>query len=267
MKTYKIAYNKTRPAKLLEQEGIILKMKKIIYELVLLTFVIWISVSNINCSSVHFITGNGKLMTSEKKVSIFEKIKSGGVAEVRFYASEQYHVTVTVDTNLCEFVEIFTQNNVLNIRAQRGCNYDFTKFLVEVYSPILTGVSISGSGSFVGTEKIITQSFEASVSGSGIIEGAIECENFYGKISGSGQINVVGATKDTNIIIAGSGNFNGNSFNAKNATVSVSGSGIANICVDDNLNAHVSGSGSINYCGKPAQINSTVSGLGRVKEM
>jgi len=236
-----------------------------ICKLVILAFVIGLF-SCTGCSSFFRIKGDGNLITSEKTVSTFEKINSGGVPEVRYYASEQYRVVVTIDANLDEYVEVFTQNNVLNIRTQRGNNYKFTKFLVEVYSPVLTGVSISGSGSFAGADKIIASTFEANVSGSGKIEVTIESDNFAGKISGSGLITVVGISKNANISISGSGNFNGSNFNAKNATVNISGSGKANICVEEILNVRVSGSGSVNYCGEP-QVNSSISGSGSLRKM
>jgi len=251
----------------------------------ILTLVVGMFLST-GCSSVFSIRGNGNLVTSEKTVPAFEKINIGGYAEVRYYASEQYRVVVTVDENINEYIEIFTQNNVLNIRPQRDNNYKFTKFLVEVYSPVLTGVSISGSGNFTGVDKIIAPTFESIVSGSGKVEGVIECEsfsarisgsgriegtvesvNFSGNISGSGRITVSGASKNANVTISGSGNFNGGNFFAKIATVNISGSGRANICVEETLNARVSGSGSVNYCGEPAQINSNVSGSGRVRKM
>jgi len=244
-------------------------MKKGFGKLVFLTFVIGISViyfSRTGCTKTHHIKGDGNITTSGKTVPEFEKINCRGVAEVRYHASEEYRVVVTADANLHEYVEVFTQDNVLNIGNKSG-NYKFTKFVVDVYCPALMSVSMYGSGSFVAAEKIVASTFETRVSGSGRIEGTIECEKFSGTVSGSGRITVAGTSKDANIVISGSGNFNGNSFSAKNATVTVSGSGRANICVEENLDARISGSGSINYCGEPAKVNSNVSGSGRIRKM
>ena len=245
-------------------------MKKIFCKLAIMAFVIGISVayfSSTGCSSYRHIKGDGNLVTSEKVVSTFEKIICTGFVEVRFHASEKYQVVVTVDANLDEYVEIFTQNNVLNIGTKRGYDYKFTKFSIDVYCPLLTSVSMSGSGRFAGVNKIIAPTFDASVSGSGMVEGTIECDNFSGRISGSGKITISGTSEYAKIVISGSGNFNGNSFNAKNATVNVSGSGKANICVEDNIKANVSGSGGVNYCGEPSKVDTNVSGSGRIRKI
>ena len=244
-------------------------MKKVFCKLVFLTFVIGISVtyfSSTGCSSMQRIKGDGNVTTSEKTVPRFEKINSRGVAEVRYHASDEYRVVVTTDANLHKYVEVFTQDNVLNI-GNKSWNYKFTKFVIDVYCPALAGVSMSGSGSFAAAEKIVASTFEARVSGSGRIEGTIECEKLSGTVSGSGRITFAGTSKEANIVISGSGNFNGNNFIAKSASITVSGSGRANICVEENLDARVSGSGSINYCGEPAKVNSNVSGSGRIRKM
>jgi phage shock protein PspC (stress-responsive transcriptional regulator) len=230
------------------------------------------------------IKGNGNLVTSEKSVSIFEKINADNSAAVRFHASQEYRVVITVDENLEEYLEIDTKGDVLNIGTKAG-SYSFTKFQVDVYCPVLTNVAVSGSGSFVSMDKITTSTFESAVSGFGKIEGSIECEKFSAKISGSGkikgniecenffanisglgEITVVGNSKDANINISGSGRFTGSEFTTNNANIHISGLGNVDIYVTDNLNANISGSGSINYRGEP-KLETNVSGLGRIRKM
>jgi hypothetical protein len=212
------------------------------------------------------IKGNGNLISSERTVSPFGKIESDGSAEIRFHESQEYRAVVTVDSNLDEYVEIKTRNNVLIIGTKNGHSYSFTKWVVDVYCPALTGISISGSGNFESMSKITVSTFDASVSGSGKINGTVECDTFHANISGSGKINITGNSKDSRIDITGSGSFNGNEFSMNNTTVHISGSGKANICVSDNLDANVSGSGEISYRGNP-QIDQKVSGSGRIKKL
>jgi len=237
----------------------------------------------LSCGNAVRIKGNGELATSEKTVSAFEQIAcAAGSVEVRFYASDKYRAVVTVDSNLDNYVDVFVKENVLYIGTKTGHYYKFTKFSVDVYSPFLTGVSVSGSGQFKGVDKIVTSTFTANVSGSGglsgriecdsfsgtitgsgKIDGTVECDNFSGTISGSGNLIVAGTCREANVSITGSGSFNGNYFNTKNASVIVSGSGKANISVADNLNAKITGSGKITYRGNP-KIDSVISGSGKV---
>jgi len=242
-------------------------MKKIAYKLVFLTFVLGSVAGLSSCSEMFPIhKGNGRLMTYEKSVSVFEKIDCEGSANVHFYASDEYRTVITVDSNLEEFAEVFTKNNTLHIRPKRGYSCIFTKFLVEVYCPTVTEVSLSGSCDFSGKSKIVTPSLETTISGSGKMIGTVECDSFSGKISGSGKIAIDGVAKDANIVISGSGKFDGADFNIKDAIVKISGSGDANIWVDDILKVNISGSGRINYRGEP-EINSSISGSGRIRRM
>ena len=212
------------------------------------------------------IKGNGNLATSEKTVSDFEKININGCAEVHFYVSQDFRVVVTIDENLAEYVEIVTENNVLNIGTKNG-SYLFTKFLVDIYYPVvLTSVSVSGSGSFTSMDKITVPTFKMAVSGSGKIEGIVECENFSASVSGSGKIIVAGNSKNANIAIAGSGKFNGDDFIINNATIHIDGAGNADMYVTDNLKADISGSGGINYRGEP-KTDTNVSGSGHIRKM
>jgi hypothetical protein len=226
--------------------------------------------------------GNGNLVSTERTVSPFEKINISGSSEVRFHASQGYRVVITVDSNLFDYVDIYTRNRELIIRTKNG-NYSFTKFLVDVYCPVLAGISVSGSGSFTGIDKIINSSFETNISGSGKTEGTIECDNFSAKISGSGETNynvlcnnltadisgsgeitITGTGKDSNIKISGSGDFNGIEFKTNNVTAQISGSGNLRIWVLEYLKANISGSGSIRYRGNP-RIDYSGSGSGRLR--
>jgi hypothetical protein len=211
--------------------------------------------------------GNGNIMISEISVPAFDKIKctATSLVDVRFYASEEYRVVVNIDSNLYEYAEIYARNNVLNIGTQKGQKYKFTKFSIDVYCPVLKGVSISGACSFEGIDKITGPAFAADISGYGKLKGKFECEYFSVTFSGSGRIAAAGICRDANISISGYGRFDGMEFETNNATVEISGAGKASIGVSDNLKANLSGFGKITYRGEP-KINSKVSGFGRIKK-
>jgi hypothetical protein len=218
-----------------------------------------------NMTGTSTIKGSGNLKTSEITFSAFEKINFNIKAEVFFHAGEEYRAVVTIDENLLEYLEIITDDNVLIIMIKGGYGVIPTKFTVDVYCPVLTGVTMSGSGNFSSVDKIIAPAFESNVTGSGRVEATIECDSYTAKITGSGRITVFGNSNDANISIAGSGNFNGNELNTKNANVAITGSGNVNVSVTDVLNASISGSGNITYSGTP-KINSNISGSGRIRE-
>jgi hypothetical protein len=245
-------------------------------------FIIGFSTICLSCA-IFPVIGNGNLVSIEMSVSSFEKINISGSAEVRFHVSQSQRVVLTVDSNLSGYVDIFTRNRELNIRLKNRGSYSFTRFLVDVYCPVLTGVSVSGSGSFAAMDKITASSFEANISGSGKTEGTIECgdysanisgsgkiindvvcNNLTANISGSGEITITGTGKDSNVKISGSGDFYGIEFKTNNISAQISGSGNMQIWVLDYLKANIAGSGSVRYRGNP-RIDYSGSGSGRLR--
>jgi len=241
-------------------------MKKVICKLFVSIFLICIFAFGSSCEIEYndTVKGNGNLLTSEKTVSKFEKIVTSGSVEVNYYTSEDYRVVVTIDENLHEYLEIFTQNNTLNIGFKRNVSFSkITKYLVEIYSPVLSGVSADGFIEFEGMDVITTTTFQTKISGSGKIKGAIECENFSAKIEGFGEMTITGSSKDAHIDISGSGIFNGEKFITKSTTVNISGFGNVFIFVIDNLKANISGSGTLYYWGDP-KVETSISGFGKI---
>jgi hypothetical protein len=232
-------------------------------------------------SCIHL--GNEKIVRTERTLNPFESVNCGENAEIRFHASQDYRAVLTVDSNLEQFVVLKIKNKNLNIKTKPGPSCFFSTFIVDIYCPYLSGVALSGSGHFSGIDKIIAPSFKSHISGSGKIEGSVECGNYIANISGSGKINenivctslsanisgageiaVTGTGNTSNIKITGSGNFKGIGFKTNTAFTHTSGSGNIYIWVLEAVDAKTTGSGSIIYRGTP-KVNFSGSGSGRIK--
>ena len=246
-------------------------------------FAAGIAVIFVSCRAAVPIKGDGIMVTSEKSIAPFENMEISGDALVYFHPDREYRAVVTVDSNLEDYVEVFTKNKTLHIGSKKRGSYLFTQFIVDVYCPGLAGVSISGSARFEGKNTITVPRFRSQISGTGKIEGNFECDDFStaisgsgeiagyiacsrfrADISGSGKIAVNGNSNDTNITVSGSGVFTGNEFKTNNANIRISGSGNMHIWVVENLKANVSGFGTIKYRGNP-KIDFKGSGSGRLE--
>jgi hypothetical protein len=225
-----------------------------------MAFLIFVSMAFMSCITGN-IRGNGDITTDERILPSFEKIESSGSTEVRFHSSAEYRAVVTIDSNLNEYFETTVIGNVLIIRPKSGTGYTFTKNIVDVYCPVISEISISGSGKFEMLDTINVPKFKINISGSGKIYGNIECDDFSARISGSGNMNISGNSEDADIYISGSGDFNGSEFKVNNYFVNISGSGKADIFVEDSLTARTSGSGDISFRGN-AKFDFRSSGSG-----
>jgi hypothetical protein len=237
--------------------------------------------SFLSLSCIHL--GNKNITTFERTFSSFNKIHNSGSAVIRYHAAQDFRAVVSIDSNLEKYVELKIRGDTLNIGTKSNRAVSYTKFEVDVYCPVLTGVSLTGSGKFTAIDKIIAPSFDVNLTGSGNVEGTAECNNYSVKISGSGKLNknivcndfkgnisgsgnaiVAGSSKDFDITLTGSGDFKGLEFKTNNANARITGSGDLDIWAENNLTARVTGSGNIRYRGNP-KINFSGSGSGRIR--
>jgi hypothetical protein len=243
---------------------------------VLFNLVFIVAVSTICASGkADGMRGNGEV-TIDRSMPAFEKIQiissapsnNNGFAEngksiVRIHSSEEYRLSLTIDSNLNQYIEINAINNILKIETTKRLANDF---IVDIYSPKISGISIYYLGRVEIIDKITVSSFSIEITGVGEIDGAIECENFSANISGVGLLTISGDSKDAEINLSGSSVFDGEEFKINNGSIRLSGVGMATIWAVDNLTADISGIGSIKYRGTPT-VNFSRGGFGSIKRI
>jgi len=233
-------------------------------------------------SCVHII-GNGSVSAYEINVAPFEEIENNGPGIIRYYFGNKHRVVLNIDSNLEKYVSIVSENNTLKIRKRNthlsvlSANYS-----IDVYSPSISAISISGSGKFESHEKISAETVKLEVIGSGAMETDVECkeltlslsgsgnlsgsiktDNLIARSSGSGEIIISGNSQNADIVMTGSGRFRGSEFNVNSGILSLRGSGSISICVTEYMKANISGSGNIYYQGTP-MLDYSGNGSGRL---
>ena len=220
----------------------------------------------ISCATAGGARGDGNMTTIEKNAGSFNEIEASGSVTVNYYRSREHRVSVTVDANLEKYVDIYTRAGTLYIKTKSWRPFSPTEYIVDVYSPGLTYVSLSGSVRFRGKGPISGRDLGFNISGSGRAEGAFECEKFSVNISGSGRLASAGKSDNLDITVSGSGSFEGSEFQTNNADIRLSGSAKIDVWVLDTLTANTSGSARVRYRGNP-KINHTSSGSGRLESL
>ena len=84
-------------------------------------------------------------------------------------------------------------------------------------------------------------------------------------LSGSGSFHIDGKSDDTDISIAGSGEFKGRELKSNTASIAIAGSGNVYINAEKELSAKIVGSGNIVYSGN-ASVETRTVGSGRVSK-
>jgi hypothetical protein len=215
------------------------------------------------CIEDFTINGNGIAATEGRITNSFEQVKSEGAFDVHITNGDKFDVVVNAESNILPYIETNVNGNTLRIYI-RGIHGVDNHLPMEVYitAPHLKGIKQSGSG-IITTDYFFTSNFDVTISGSGIIETAVDAGAIDALISGSGSLYISGIADDANFLISGSGKIDANDLDISTCEAKISGSGNMWVNVKRYLNAAISGSGIVFYTGTPV-IDKQISGSGNV---
>ena len=198
------------------------------------------------------IKGDGNVVTRNYEVTDFNGVSTSLSATVNFTIADNYSCTVSVDENLCEYLDIYVRNNALLMgkrKEDKNTNLRATQFVIEVTAPSLDYLNLAGSGTFNALSPLNGERLEVNLAGSGdiVFYKNVNTQKTELNVAGSGDLvcNELNSGKlDSNL--AGSGDLRVVSGMVKEAEASVAGSGdIVLTCDIENLNANIAGSGDI----------------------
>lgn len=116
------------------------------------------------------INGNGNVVTITKTTSDYEEISLSGFFDVELVDGKEGKITLKGEENILQYITTEVKNGKLTIKPEKGKNLNPSNGKTVVITiPIesISAASLSGSGDIVGKKKIISNSFETSISGSG----------------------------------------------------------------------------------------------------
>jgi hypothetical protein len=220
-----------------------------------------------SCEKV--VTGEGPTTTTDRTVAQFSAIDVSVPADIYYYTGTEYKVQIQAQQNITNLIETNVSGSTLQIHFSRNnVNIKSGGVRINVTSPNVKSIRISGSGNLNAPVRIEADHFELGLSGSCSAEiDSLITNSFAGSISGNGHIKVKqGSAHDLQIEISGSGDVDMLDVTAANVSTHTSGSGTIKVTATSKLDAHISGSGRVYYKGSPA-ISSDISGSGGVSKV
>lgn len=215
------------------------------------------------CIDDFIIRGNGIEASEARLTHEFSKIKSEGSFEVHISPGSDYEVMIEAESNLIPYIETELRGNTLRIHT-RGLHNLRNQLPMKIFitTPYVKAITQSGSG-IITTGYFEAEHVDVILSGSGIIETAIEANSLDGILSGSGSIYISGEASNADFLVSGSGKLDAWDLSLRNCEATISGSGNMWIYARRFLRANISGSGNVFYSGSPA-VETHVSGSGNV---
>lgn len=218
----------------------------------------------VSCTS-NVITGQ---MTKESRdLPAFEGVSLAFSGNVYITQGSPQRVEIEADKNTLEVIETRIENNVLVLKYKNGQWRDMGKVTVHITMPVISALTIAGSGDMTCKSPLRVQELELNVSGSGSLKmDHLAFHEIDAAVSGSGSISLSGNGDpgELDARITGSGNLNAGELSVGEAVVNITGSGSAHVFVVKELETNITGSGSVYYKGNPT-INANAVGSGRTK--
>lgn len=215
------------------------------------------------------VKGNGNVVTVDRTTSDYDVIALAGFFDVDLVDGNEGNITMYGEENILKHITTEVKNGKLVVKVEKGINLNPSKGKsVRITIPVesINGVSLSGSGDITGKKTIKSETFKASISGSGDIDLSLDSSDLNVSISGSGDIKLAGNAKDLNISVSGSGDIMAYGLSADSVNASISGSADVEVTANKSISARVSGSGDISYRGNPEITNNKTSGSGSISK-
>jgi len=208
------------------------------------------------------VDGDGPIVEEVLALSDFSGISLNLPIQVIVKQGDIQEVRVEGKQNIIDELERDIRNGVWEIET-RDCVRDIGNMKIFVTIPEIRELTIAGSGEIFGENVFIVQDIELRISGSGDMDLAMEGDDYDVVITGSGNIKLEGLADELDLKITGSGDVAAFKLDALRARIEITGSGNAEVQVQDELDVKISGSGDVRYKGNPS-LDVSISGSGRV---
>jgi Protein of unknown function (DUF2807). len=269
------------------EELIIMQKKRYI----LIFLFVSILANSFSCSLSSTVNLTGK--TINKAIKLNSSTKNGAslfTLNLKNFALENGEVTIhTVDygydkindsnnINLetyipyisCSYPEdanfnIEFNDNGISVFTDKNVNYKGNEVRFDVYASI-NNIVVNGALPIKIYNTSATD-FSLLVNGATTFktENPLTLNNFSANINGAAYINLSGTSDYVGYVIDGTGTIDSMNLKAKEANITIDGTGTAKLSVIEKLDAYINGTGSIIYYGNPT-VTKKIDGLGSIKK-
>jgi hypothetical protein len=228
--------------------------------------IVFIALCISSCTSGQFwrtVEGHGNVVTKERKADSFTGIKVSSGIDVYLKQGDNVSITVEADENLHEYILTEVRGGVLNVYSEYNIRHA-EKMKVYVTMKEVNSVKTTSAGDVHGESKINSDRLEISASSAGDIKLDVSAKNIDVDISSSGDITLTGETDNLRAELSSAGDLNAYELRTREADISVSSAGDADVNVSERLIARASSAGDVNYKGDPKYVDAHSSSAGSI---
>ena len=218
------------------------------------------------CTHAQFrntVRGNGNVVTKERKAENFTGVKVSTGIDVYLKQGNDMSLSVEADENLHEYIITEVRDRVLNIYTDANIRSADRK-RVYITMKEVNSVRTTSAGDVIGETPVKTDRLELTASSAGDIKLDVTAKEIKVNISSSGNMTLSGEADILEADLSSAGDLNAFNLKVREADISASSAGDADINVTEKIRARASSAGDINYMGDPKYIDSHSSSAGGI---
>jgi hypothetical protein len=211
------------------------------------------------------VHGNGNVVKKERPAGSFTSLKVSTGIDVYLTQGDKMSITVEADENLHEYILTEIRGDELVIRFDNEVNVrDAERKRVYVSMIDIKSLSTTSAGDIIGETPVKTDFLELNASSAGDIKIEVYAKTIRLDGSSSGDITLNGETDVLDADLSSAGDLNAYNLKCREADISVSSAGDADVFVTEKITARASSAGDVNYKGDPKYIDAHASSAGGI---
>ena len=206
------------------------------------------------------LKGSGNPATTEYDFTDFDEVSIESAFVGTITRGDAYHVSVTVDDNLVDSLNVRQEGNRVTIGFEQPTLLSNADLTFEITLPALSALEVSGASRVEIAGFASGETFKAEASGASRIEGDIDSGDLDAHASGASSINLIGQGGNLTAEASGASTIDLSGFTTVDANVNASGASTIIVSTTGRLDAEASGASNVRYLGQPSPIESDASG-------
>jgi len=209
------------------------------------------------------VYGNKDVVTKERKAGNFDGVRVSSGIDVFLKQGSSESIKVDADENLHEYILTEIKDGVLHVYTDANIRSAERK-RVYVTMKDITSVSTSSAGDVIGETPVKCKNLKLSASSAGSIKLDVTADEIKVNISSSGDISLEGTADVLEADLSSAGDLNSFDLKVREADISVSSAGDADVNVTERLTARASSAGDVRYEGNPKYVDAHSSSAGGI---
>ena len=198
----------------------------------------------------------------------FTAVEAGSAFVVEITQSDTFSVTIRVDDNISDLVDVSKAGDTLKIRLEPSVSLRNATLEAEITMPDLEGLELSGAAKATVSGFTSSGEVDIALSGASTLDGDLEADDIEIDASGASRVTLEGLATELNLEVSGASSLDLSNFTVDTADVRLSGASDATVRAQERIDpVDVSGASRLRYLGDPSLEDVSTSGGSTVEKV